>query len=110
MEKTPFAEEFLNNFSFRAGEHIGNKDFETMEEYARQFAKLHCEAQLKAILENAEIKIKDNYSESYSLVKSETVNYNSKGVYGVYPEECTKHTIEINKDSIINAYDLNNIK
>jgi len=74
------------------------------------FAKLHVQAALKVASEKAEIKIKDNYNESYSLVKSETVNYNSVGVYNVYPEECTKHRIEVFENSILEAYPLTNIK
>jgi hypothetical protein len=79
------------------------------EEEKISFAKKHCEAALKAASEKAEIKIKDNYSESYFLVKSETVNYNSCGVYNVYAEECTKHNIEVFDESILNAYPLTNI-
>jgi len=52
-----------------------------------EFAKLHCEAQLKAILEKAKTKIEwegNTGSEYYGIV--------------------------VDKDSIINAYDLNKIK
>jgi hypothetical protein len=51
MDRIPRAEEFLNNFSFRAGQYIGNRDFETMEKYAIEFAKLHVEAALRAKFE-----------------------------------------------------------
>ena len=47
------AEEFLNKYKFEAGEAIGNKDFDTMALYAREFAKLHVEAALKAALEDS---------------------------------------------------------
>ena len=42
--KLPTAEEFLENYRFKAGEHIGNRDFDTMVQYAKDFAKLHVEA------------------------------------------------------------------
>jgi hypothetical protein len=55
------------------------------------FAKLHCEAQLKAILEN--VRTKDD---PYSY----TGNTGSE-----YPPD-----VIVDEDSIINAYDLNQIK
>jgi hypothetical protein len=54
-----------------------------------EFAKLHCEAQLKAILENA----KTNLIEDECPLTGQLFE-----------------TREIDKDSIINAYNLNNIK
>lgn len=49
----------------------------------RDYAKLHCEAQLKAILEKADTKLEKGVMDEYRVV---------------------------DKDSIINAYDLNQIK
>ena len=54
--KIPTAEEFLNNYRFEAGESIGNRDFDTMALYAKEFAKLHVEAALKAASKNASFK------------------------------------------------------
>jgi hypothetical protein len=83
----PTSEEFLENFSFKAGEHMPNTDFDTITEFGRHFAKLHCEAQLKAILENA------------SLITEGGLKLKYSDGYG-----------DLDKDSIINAYDLNQIK
>lgn len=50
--KIPTAEEFLNNYKFKVGEHIGNSDFDTIAKYAIEFAKLHVKAALKEALES----------------------------------------------------------
>jgi hypothetical protein len=81
----PTAETFLNKYKFKAGEYIGNSDFDTMALYAKEFAKLHVEAALKSAWENAEIK-QDIFSES------------GEPIY------------EINHLTILNAYPLENIK
>ena len=75
--KIPTAEELLRTteFSFKEPGH-----FEETIEFMKQFAKLHCEAQLKAIVINAEQK-QVPYTEDY----------------------------EIDYNSIINAYSLTNI-
>ena len=66
---------------------------------AVEFAKIKVIEALKTASEKAEIKIKYYYNESYSLVKSETVKYNSSRVQ-----------IEVFDESIINAYHLTPIK
>ena len=43
------AEEFLNNYRFKAGEYIGNSDFDTMAQYAKDFAKLHIKEAIRAM-------------------------------------------------------------
>jgi hypothetical protein len=53
MEKIPTAEEFLNKYKFKSGEHIGNSDYDLMAQYAVEFAKLHVRAALEAAAENA---------------------------------------------------------
>ena len=78
--KIPTAEEFLNNYRFEAGEMIGNRDFDTMALYAKEFAKLH----VQAALEEA----------------SHVLDVNADADYVKYPT----------KDSILNAYPLENIK
>ena len=85
--KIPTAEDIATKI-FPADEESGfsfqhfNKTHQSLIKKAMiEFAKIHCEAQLKAILENAKI------------IKS--VNFGWE---------------KIDKDSIINAYDLNQIK
>lgn len=80
MNNIPTAEEFLNNFRFEAGKVIGNRDFDIMALYAREFAKLHVEAALKAA--------------------THVLDVNADADYIKYPT----------KDSILNAYPLENIK
>lgn len=51
MNKVILAEELLEDYRFKAGEHIGNSDYRLMVAFAKQFAKLHLEAQTKTLLE-----------------------------------------------------------
>lgn len=92
--KIPTAEEFLNNFRFEAGEMIGNRDFDTMALYAKEFAKLHVEAALKAASENAT-----------TMTLEEGFLDTVKGIWVKYPKKYI-----VNKDSILNSYPLENIK
>lgn len=82
----PTAEEF---FGFINGEIAYPPDF--VHRTAIKFAKLHCEAQLKAILENVTIK------------ERKKIHKCSSGSEYSY-------TTVVDKDSIANAYDLNQIK
>jgi len=61
-KQIPTAEKFLNNYRFEAGESIGNRDFDTMALYAKEFAKLHIE-QIKQFL-YSEICERRDYSAS----------------------------------------------
>jgi len=74
----------------------------TPEEYNN-----HIKDIIKETLDNAvdkgKILLKDYYSEDYKLVESEVVMYNSIGVNNVYPEDCNKYTVSINKESITNT-------
>ena len=51
----PTAEQFLENYRFKAGEHIGNSDYDLMAKYAIDFAKLHVESALKTAQKEAQI-------------------------------------------------------
>jgi hypothetical protein len=83
--RLPTAETLLESYRFKAGEHIGNSDYNLMCKFAIEFAKLHCEAQLKSILEKAKVK--------------KTVT--SGGIRSI------KHVVD--KDSILTAYPLDKI-
>jgi hypothetical protein len=74
---TPTAEILLESYRFKAGEHVGNSDYNLMINYAKEFAKLHIQAQTEAILERLELRGEHN---------------------------------TIDKNIIINAYPLTNIK
>ncbi len=52
--------------------------------------------------ERATITLKDVYSEDFTIVKDEIVRYNPKGVNSVYPDDCFKHSMKINSESILN--------
>ena len=84
MEKIPTAEEFLTSFGADADDMFYKH---SVEEAMIEFAKLHCAAQLKAILENVK----------------------TKSDIAIFQEGQYTQTV-MNKDSIINAYDLNQIK
>jgi hypothetical protein len=61
----PTAETFLNKYRFKAGEYIGNSDFDTMALYAKEFAKLHVEAALKASKLETDKFVDENEEECY---------------------------------------------
>jgi hypothetical protein len=54
----PTAEQFLENYRFKAGEHIGNSDYDLMAKYAIEFAKLHLEAAVGTI--SKKVKLLDD--------------------------------------------------
>ena len=68
-----------------------------IEKIMIEFAKLHLEAQLQAILEN--VKCEDFYVYGTSEDESRIAEYNLEGLKGL-----------VDKDSIKNAYSLNNVK
>ncbi len=84
------AEELLEKYRFEAGEHIGNRDYDRMCEFAKEFAKLHVQAALEAA----------DYKAQVTVVDYDDGGFNSapEPIYGV----CN--------DSILNAYPLTNIK
>lgn len=93
MNNIPSAEEILNilipqkeNVSKEENEDSLKQNIEVLKDWS----KLHLEAQLKAILKN--VKTKEDYS-----------------FCGNTGSEYPPDTI-VDRDSIINAYDLNNIK
>jgi hypothetical protein len=50
--------DLLENYKFKAGEHIGNSDYDLMCKFAIEFAKLHVKAALEAATTNRESNIK----------------------------------------------------
>ena len=80
--RLPTAEEFCKTFT-----PIGKSWQENFHQTMIEFAKLHCEAQLKAILENVKTK-KD---------------------IAIFAEGTYEQTV-VDENSIINAYDINQIK
>ena len=86
MKPVPTAEEFTKTLLTEVAKCRGVRVTSVVvEEKFIEFARLHCEAQLKAILENVEPYIETDYIEGNAWA-------------------------EINKDSIRNAYPLENIK
>lgn len=84
MNDIPTAEELLNNYRFKAGEHIGNSDFDVMIEYAKKFAEIHVEAALKAAANNANLI--DLYEKTiWNKVEGHVVNKSS--ILNAYPKE-----------------------
>ncbi len=87
MDKIPTAEEkLIANFYNGSFIEINNGDVEQLKEIMIEFAKLHCKAQLKAILEKVQL---------------------TEFAYEFLQEGAND---AINKDSILNAYPLGNIK
>lgn len=87
MSNIPTAEEMAlkweyANMNAMGTEKQGSKEL-SIAAFMIEFAKLHCEAQLKAILEKADTKLEKGVMDEYRVV---------------------------DKDSIINAYGLNQIK
>jgi hypothetical protein len=101
-KEIPTAEEFVKEF--RKANTIANA--ESIEHWIAQhcieFAKLHLEAQAKAIYEKAKINVVPTDEEAWEnvpeVITFEDLEYN-EGVM-----------LEIDQDSILNAYPLNNVK
>jgi hypothetical protein len=85
MKELPTAEQLLENYHFKAGEHVTNSDYDLMCEYAIEFAKLHVEAALEAAVNSAR-------TEAIPRPPTDSI------------------IIVVNKDSILNSYPLTNIK
>jgi hypothetical protein len=49
--RLPTAETLLESYRFKAGEHIGNSDYDLMCKFAIEFAKLHVQEALKVASE-----------------------------------------------------------
>ena len=82
------AEELLEKYRFEAGEHIGNRDYDKMCEFAKEFAAMHVKAALRAADNKAEVII---------------VDWDDRGDFKV-------PTYGVDSDSILNSYPLTNIK
>lgn len=86
MEEIPTAQEFLDRFTFLGKEAIGLGVVGALKDFAR----LHCEAQAKAIAEN--VKLKADEDQDFRLQRCCCVDY------------------IVDKESILNAYPNTNIK
>jgi hypothetical protein len=96
----PIAEEFLKSKGLYNDKSIKLQNIGmTISEAMIEFTKLHCESQLKAILENVKINEMKNYS---CAMENMIVSDNS------FSTENYEYYIDTN--SIIKAYNLNNIK
>ena len=107
-QEIPTAEELLNNYRFKAGEHIGNSDFDVMIEYAKKFAEIHVEAALKTAAESAKITTEYYHEDDVGITKvremlnsADIVSERTDGDGILYAVD----TYYINKESILNAYD-----
>ncbi len=101
MKQIPTAEEFLNNHPQISHYYDDKTDkmvcfSEQVEQAMIEFAKLHIEAALKEVNEKA-------YVEFVDLVSGEIFDYPD-----VLVEEGVE--ININKNSILNSYPLENVK
>ena len=95
--RLPTAEEYFEKRYEEIGiNHVDEIDGEDVL-IAIEFAKLHLEAQLEAILKN--VKCEDFYVYGTSEDESRIAEYDLEGLKGL-----------VDKDSIKNAYPLNNIK
>lgn len=95
MSKTPTVEEFAMKH------HIGGTSVfkvtpKEFKEALVEFARLHLEAQTKAIVENAKVSLAKDW-----VRKEETIHPNSL---------VSSITIKVDEQSILNAYPLDNIK
>lgn len=89
MSKIPTAEEFLLS-------KISHPDIKLYAPELIAFAKIHLEAQAKAIAENAKVSLAKDW-----IRKEETIHPNSL---------VSSITIKVDEQSILNAYPLDNIK
>lgn len=112
MSKIPTVEEFFKKYSDNTSLSEGHYDYlvekDSFKEAMIEFAKLHCEAQLKAILEKVRVREDELNPRNTEKVKSTYIGIEFEADKG-YEDYCPyKYTVD--KNSIINAYDLNNIK
>lgn len=70
-----------------------------------QFAKLHVEAALKAASEKAKVHLKTYWADSEDLVEEAKVFWGSDD-----PQNCYSSSVKVDKNSITNAYSLDEIK
>ena len=99
------AEELLEKYRFEAGEHIGNRDYDRMCEFAKEFAKLHVLAALEAACDKSRINRKPTGEGETSDEETSTSFYGDLGYEDYIPVE---YTIDVS--SIQEAYPLTNIK
>jgi len=97
--KIPTAEEFLEKHNLPDSLSGGTLEFAMIE-----FAKLHCEAQSKAILEKAKTMIKDY------CTTDEVERLNSSEIWDDNGSFEPSFIAIVDKDSIKNAYPLENIE
>lgn len=110
MKEIPTAEEFLNYYKFKAGEHIGNSDFDVMAKYAKDFAKLHVAEALKQATEKANLKVQYGYGLHNNPA---TIDFQIKEKFASNIPghgDCSYNIVTVNEVSILNAYPLENIK
>lgn len=105
-DNTPTAEEFFKNSLVQTSiDEYGNYSIYDIEQAMVEFAKLHVEAALKTASEKGTMNL--NYPEPYE-------DSNEIGLTYAVAEEISRGgeygAVVIDKDSILNAYPLENIK
>ena len=107
MNQLPTANDILSK---KFNELRSSFTLKDVEECMIEFAKLHCEAQQEAILEKVKLKHDyhdDVYDSNYcDKVEAEFCSLRTDGDGVPYAADL----INVNKDSILNAYPLKNIK
>ena len=99
------AEEFLEKYKFEAGEHIGNRDYDKMCEFAKEFAKYHVEEALKVASSISKVHLKTYWGDMENVTEEAIVFWGIDD-----PQNCYSTNVKVDKDSILNAYPLENIK
>jgi hypothetical protein len=100
MEKIPTAKEFAQQFNFWTTYYREHTiDHVEVHRFAIEYTKLHVKAALEAAAEKAELR--DTWWGNTSSSVGDEIYYDSDG---------DKHTISVEKDSILNAYPLNLIQ
>ena len=106
MDKIPTAAEYLDNtvpgntwYDCEAGESVVERSFS--ESAMIEFAKMHCIAQREAILEKVNLRGVSVFDNSPDKIVDGAYEVDSNG-----PD----YNFTVNKESMINAYPLENIK
>ena len=101
----PTAEEFLDKENLIK---YFNNENPLITDMLIKYAKLHCEAQLKAILENVKVREDELNPSNTEKIEDTLVSVEFEADKG-YEDYCP-YRYTVDKDSIIKAYDLNQIK
>jgi hypothetical protein len=104
MSKIPTAEEFFEEWCNKKG-YVSIDEADDINECMIEFTKLHVELALEAASKNSKVHLKTYFGDMENMVEESKVFWGSDDLLSCYSTR-----VKVDKDSIINAYPLDNIK